>query len=109
MDKYSCLGHVTSSSSDYRPAFLDHFDKKPNSAKSQSNEPENKSANKQQQQQPAATKQLPVASTPPAAAVGPVEPLERAAFQRQFDQVNMCKSKTLRNNKISCQLMSARS
>jgi hypothetical protein len=89
MDKYSCLGHVTSSSSDYRPAFLDHFDKKPNSAKSQSNEPENKSANKQQQQQPAATKQLPVASTPPAAAVGPVEPLERAAFQRQFDQVNM--------------------
>jgi hypothetical protein len=65
---------------------LDHFDKKPNSAKSQSNEPENKAANKQQQQ-PAAAKQLPTPSAPPAAAAGPIEPLERAAFQRQFDQV----------------------
>ena len=84
-------GHVTSSSSDYRPAFLDHFDKKPNSAKSQTNEPENKAATKQQQQLPAAAKQLPAPSAPPAAAVGPVEPLERAAFQRQFDQVNISK------------------
>ena len=69
---------MTSSSSDYRPAFLDHFDKKSSAAAANNNSSENKSESKPQPT---------VVQQPPAAQPAPVEPEEQAAFKHQFDQV----------------------
>jgi hypothetical protein len=82
-------GHVTSSSSDYRPAYLDHFDKNPKPANSQSN-------NKGGENPPAAESKVQqlkevqptAAAAPTSAATATVEATqEQAVFQRQFDQV----------------------
>ncbi len=63
-------GHATGSSSNYRPAFLDHFDNS------------NKAEKPARDQTPAA--QPPAPSAPPAPATSSAEQL---AYQRQFDQV----------------------
>ena len=78
---------MTSSSSDYRPAYLDHFDKNP--------KPVNLPSNLKSESQPASESKVqqlqdvqPTAAA--SAAPAPVESTqEQAVFQRQFDQVTI--------------------
>ena len=79
-------GHVTSSSSDYRPAYLDHFDKNPKPANSQSNNKDPPAAESKAQQLKEVQPTAAAAAT--SAATATVEATqEQAVFQRQFDQV----------------------
>jgi hypothetical protein len=84
---FICLtGHVTSSSSDYRPAYLDHFDKNPKPANSQSNNKDPPAAESKAQQLKEVQPTAAAAAT--SAATATVEATqEQAVFQRQFDQV----------------------